>query len=1079
VNVLVIGGTRNLGPPLVEKLLAGGHRVAVFNRGHTPDTLPEAVERLRGDRGGSAQLERALHGRDFDAVVDTALFNGPEAEAVVQLLPGRTGHYVFISTGQVYLVREGIERPFREDAYDGPLIAEPPRDAADHEEWLYGADKRNAEAVFAAAWERARFPYTTLRLPMVNSERDHHHRLHGYLVRLEDGGPILVPDAPDLPLRHVYGGDVVDAIVRLVETGSGKGRVYNIAQDETTSLGDLLAIVGALLGVEPKLRRFERRALEARGLLPHCSPFSGRWMSELTNERSKAELGMRYTPLREVLARLVEHHRSHPQPPPAGYRQRRDELELALAISTPREWSSYAPPMSRRSIERFLAAILVCAAAAPVAPASPATAPAVDEGFIRQFAATYGFRLGRPGKIAIAPDGDVLFTRTPPRSFVADLYERDATTGEVRKVLDTAALIGGGEEKLSAEERARRERIRQATRGISGFELSRDGKRLLVPLSDRLFVVERAGVRVTELDTGAGFPYDPHLSAAGDRVAFVVDGDLWTIEARAGAKPARLTTRPGPDVENATAEFVAQEEMERTRGYWWSPDGGRIAYQQSDLSKVDTLWVANPARPEESPTPFRYPQAGRPNAEVKLGILPSTGGATTWVEWDHARWPYLTRVLWEKGSPLTLVVMNRAQTDLAILAADDRGATRTLLTEHDDAWLDLPSPELPRWLADGSGFLWATERRGSWQLELRRADGALERELTPTTLGMQSYAGFSDEGRVAWMLASADPIETHVWRVPLAGAATDATPEPGMSEVLVARSGGWVVTTTTPGSARRHVDVRRPDGVVAGQLPSVAEDPPWQPNVEWTTVESGGRDFHAAIVRPRAFDPSRKLPVIVHIYAGPTSQMVHHAASAYLLEQWYADAGFVVVSIDARGTPSRGRDWERAVHRDLITVALTDQADALRALGARYRELDLDRVGIYGWSFGGYAAAMAVILRPDVYRAAVAGAPVTDWKLYDTFYTERYMRTPQENPDGYARSSAIVHAGELTRPLLIVHGTNDDNVHFANSLELSQALFRAGKSFELLPVAATHMTPDPDVALAMHLKTLGFFREHL
>jgi dipeptidyl-peptidase-4 len=344
---------------------------------------------------------------------------------------------------------------------------------------------------------------------------------------------------------------------------------------------------------------------------------------------------------------------------------------------------------------------------------------------------------------------------------------------------------------------------------------------------------------------------------------------------------------------------------------------------------------------------------------------------------------------------------------------------------------------------------------------------------------MQGYGGFDADHGIAWVLAASDPTETHVWRVPLDGELVDVTREPGISDVVVARSGGWVVTTTTPAAGRRRVDVRRPDGAIAGELPAVAEEPPWQPNVEWTTVASGGREFHAAIVRPRAFAPGRKLPVLVHVYAGPTSQMVHHAASSYLLEQWYADAGFVVVAIDGRGTPSRGRDWERAVDKDLVTVALTDQADALKALGARYPELDLDRVGIYGWSFGGYASAMAVILRPDVYHAAVAGAPVTDWALYDTFYTERYMQTPQQNPAGYARTSAIVHAGELTRPLLIVHGTNDDNVHFANSLGLAEALFRAGKPFELLPVAATHMTPDPDVALAIHMKTLTFFRDHL
>ena len=740
--------------------------------------------------------------------------------------------------------------------------------------------------------------------------------------------------------------------------------------------------------------------------------------------------------------------------------------------------------MRRSASRRFLAtaalAVLSLLVRAPAfADEVPSSPPAFDEAFIRQFASTLGFKLGAPGEIAIAPDGDVLFTRTGPRSFVGDLYERDAQSGAVTLVVDAATLLGGGEEQLSAEEKARRERLRRTTRGISGFELSQDGSRLLVPLSDRLFLVERAGRKVVPLDTGEGFPYDPHLSPAADRVAFVVDGDLWVVDARAGAKPRRLTTRPSPTIEHAVAEFVAQEEMDRTRGYWWSPDGRSIAYQRNDVSKVDTLYVADPAHPDRAPTPFRYPRAGTANAEVTLGVISVEGGDTRWIEWDRERYPYLTRVHWPERGPLTLVVMNRAQTELAVLAADEKGVTRTLLTERDAAWLDLPDPELPRWLADGSGFLWATERRDVWQLELRKADGSFDRELTDAGFGYQSFEGFDDASRTAWVVASFDPTQAQVWRVPLVGEPQAVTREEGVHRVKVARNGGWAVTDSSPSDGSRRFEVRRPDGTVAGELPSVAEVPPWQPSVEWTKVTADGRDFNAAVVRPRALEPDRRYPVLVHVYAGPTSLMVRRSPRSYLLDQWYADAGFVVVSIDGRGTPYRRRDWLRVVHKNLIGVALRDQVDVLRALGARYPELDLGHVGIYGWSFGGYASAMAVLLRPDVFRAAVAGAPVTDWALYDTFYTERYMQTPQENPEGYAKTSAIAQAAKLTRPLLVIHGTSDDNVHFANSLGLVQALFRAGKEVELLPVAATHMTPDPEVALALHRRQLAFFRRHL
>lgn len=333
MNILIIGGTRNLGHYLTHELLKAGHQVTVLNRGKTPDALPEMVERLRGDRNDAAQLARALASRTFDVVVDTALYKSPEAETIIQLLSGRTGHYIFISTGQVYLVREGLERPFAEDSYEGRLIPAPKPDTYDYTEWEYGIDKRQVEDTLAGAWAKNKFPFTTLRIPMVNSERDHFHRLFSYMLRLKDGGPILVPETPDFPLRHVYAGDVVSAILRLVESGAGKGQSYNISQDETVSLDEFLKVLGGILRVEPQIVRVKRSLLQANGFLPDCSPFSDRWMSELTNERSKAELGMHYTPLREYLGKIVAHYETNPPPKPAGYRRRKTEISFGLKQS--------------------------------------------------------------------------------------------------------------------------------------------------------------------------------------------------------------------------------------------------------------------------------------------------------------------------------------------------------------------------------------------------------------------------------------------------------------------------------------------------------------------------------------------------------------------------------------------------------------------------------------------------------------------------------------------------------------------------------------------------------------------------
>ncbi len=327
---LIIGGTRNLGPSIVHALLQGGHQVSIFNRGLTPDDLPAEIERLRGDRNDVKQMKSVLANRQFDVVVDTTLYTGPEAEAAVNLFRDRVGRYIFISTGQVYLVRLGVHRPFKETDYPGPVMPEPAKaDESDHSNWLYGYDKRQAEDVFSQAWHDHKFPYTSLRLPMVNSERDHYDRLYGYFLRLQDGGPILVPGDGGSPVRHVYGEDVVQAIIRLINSDKGRGEAYNIGQDESLSLKQFLEMMATLMKVPVHLKPAPRAALMRGGLLPDCSPFSGLWMSALNNDRSKAELSMAYTPLKDYLKKLVDLYDLTPPRQIDGYRQRPQELKFA------------------------------------------------------------------------------------------------------------------------------------------------------------------------------------------------------------------------------------------------------------------------------------------------------------------------------------------------------------------------------------------------------------------------------------------------------------------------------------------------------------------------------------------------------------------------------------------------------------------------------------------------------------------------------------------------------------------------------------------------------------------------------
>jgi nucleoside-diphosphate-sugar epimerase len=327
---LVIGGTRNLGLSIIETLAQRSHAITVFNRGVTPCVLPAGIERLYGDRGSKADLEKALGSRSFDAVIDTTLYTGAEALTAIDVLKGRTGHFIFISTGQVYLIREGVKPPCREEDYDGRVMPAPPReDESAYASWAYGFHKREAEDHLFRAWTEHGFPVTSLRAPMINGERDHYERILNYLRRMQDGGPILIPDDRNLPCRHVYAEDVARAAVDAIESGKGRGRACNLAQNETVSLEEILEMIAAMAGAKLTLHRVPRARLTELQLLPDCSPFSGRWMSELDNTRSRTELGVRYTPLREYLQKIVSHYKNNPQLQPEGYRTRAIELQLA------------------------------------------------------------------------------------------------------------------------------------------------------------------------------------------------------------------------------------------------------------------------------------------------------------------------------------------------------------------------------------------------------------------------------------------------------------------------------------------------------------------------------------------------------------------------------------------------------------------------------------------------------------------------------------------------------------------------------------------------------------------------------
>ncbi|HEX5634636.1 MAG TPA: DPP IV N-terminal domain-containing protein, partial [Gemmatimonadales bacterium] len=393
--------------------------------------------------------------------------------------------------------------------------------------------------------------------------------------------------------------------------------------------------------------------------------------------------------------------------------------------------------------------------------------------------------------------------------------------------------------------------------------------------------------------------------------------------------------------------------------------------QRTDHAGMERLRIMDPFDPTGEPEANPYPRPGMRNADVRLAVFPATGGAPVWVRWDREAWPYLCRVEWPTAGPLTIYVMNRAQQQATLLSVDPAsGRTSPLLGERDGLWLNLPLGA-PRWLASGKSFLWISEHddRGP-TLELQFAD-ATSRNLTPPGLRVRHLYAVDETRRAAYVLASDEPSEPQLWRVDLAKPwkAKRAGEGRGVESAVFAPDGSARVRVVAPERGAKRWLVEDAAGKARGELRSVAEEPGFEPNVEWVKV--GPDSLRGFIVRPRDYRPGLRYPVVDWAYAGPHSGRVQRHGRAYLREQWLADQGFIVFSVDGRGTPWRGRSFERAIRGDLIGPALADHRAALRELAGRYPEMDPERIGVMGGSFGGYYAAQAVMHAPDVYRAGV------------------------------------------------------------------------------------------------------------
>ncbi|NNN32758.1 S9 family peptidase [Streptomyces sp. S3(2020)] len=698
-----------------------------------------------------------------------------------------------------------------------------------------------------------------------------------------------------------------------------------------------------------------------------------------------------------------------------------------------------------------------------------------SDSFPRRHARTQRFTLGAPRAFTVAPDGSrVVFLRSSSGTDRASsLWVLDPADGGERVAADPHALLGGASEDLSPEERARRERSREGGAGIVGYATDAAVELASFALSGRLFAAELRAGTARELPV-PGPVIDPRPSPDGRFVAYVAQGAL-RITGAEGEGDRALAEPESEQVTYGLAEFIAAEEMGRSRGFWWSPESDRLLVARADDTPVRRWWISDPARPERDPQHVAYPAAGTANAEVRLFVI-DLGGARTEVSWDRKRYPYLAHVHWSAaGAPLLLVQARDQRSQLFLAVDPESGTTRMVHADEDPIWLDL-FPGVPCWSPSGRLVRIADEGGA-------RVLAVGERPLTGPQLHVRAVLDVSDDDVLISASAgerapAPETGEVHVYRVNELGMER-VSQGPGVHSAV--RAGGvTVLVSATPDLAGSRARVLR-DGKTTATITSYAEDPGMSPRMILT--EGGARRIPCAVLLPHDHDGATPLPVLMDPYGGPHGPRVLAAHNAHLTSQWFADQGFAVVVADGRGTPGRSPAWEKAIHHDL-TVSLDDQVEALESL-AKSHPLDLSRVAIRGWSYGGWLAGLAVLRRPDVFHAGIAGAPVTDWRLYDTHYTERYLGDPTASPESYAKSSLVTDEGlsspaEPHRPLMIVHGLADDNVVVAHALRLSSALLSAGRPHEVLPLSGvTHMTPQEQVAENLLLLQVDFLKRAL
>lgn len=619
--------------------------------------------------------------------------------------------------------------------------------------------------------------------------------------------------------------------------------------------------------------------------------------------------------------------------------------------------------------------------------------------------------------------------------------------------------------------------------GESDIQWFSDNKRLLVSAGGDLFVVDVLTGGFDQLTKTAEVERDPKLSPDNKSVAFRVGPNLFAMDI-SSKKITQLTKNGTDTLLNGELDWVYPEELDLSTAYWWSPDSHSIAYLQFDIARepiypeVSLLGVHGVMEPE------RFPQPGDPNADVHLGVVPATGGDTRWMNLGEARDYLFARVTWLPNSrEVAVEKLPRIQNQLDLVIADtETGASHTVIHEEDKNWINVEGE--PEFLSDGKRFLWTSERTGFRQIYLYSTDGTLVKQLTSGDWEVDGIEQIDEQNkRVYYVSSEESPLQRQLYVIGLDGTGKRKLSEaPGTHSVSISPTCAYYMDNFSSLSSPPRATIYRGDGAevrVYRQPDTKLLDEYEILPTEMVTVKADdGTPLYARLIKPANFEPGKKYPAIIMVYGGPGIQMIHDTWQGISWDQLLAQHGFVIWQMDNRGSSGRGHKFESVIYHDLGQHELEDQKAGIQHLiGMGF--VDPNRLGMYGWSYGGYMTLYTLTNAPGLIKAGIAGAPVTNWRLYDSIYTERYMGLPDRDEEAYKRCSAVTTAGNLASKLLMIHNVEDDNVHFANSVQMANALELAKKQFfMLLFPQRQHGVSGPATRQLLEEAT-GFFEKNL